>query len=1215
MQSSTINKEQHQDDVVARSISNVKETISNLVFSDRTSTNLEFSLDLPDESCNHTQHSKDLEHDEQQQTFNQNLTEVVNDKNENITSTQEQQTQIRKKPIFGNYPWYSSQYKVAATESEHLCCTHESSIDDHQQREEEVEPKVSDQELQVIGDDYPWYSNYYSIVDAEAKIVQIQQQLNMTFDQSPLPQEHKLQEEDEDGFYVVQRRKRIPSSTTHEKTVSSTTVRTQLTLSPDIDLEPVILHGHPSASTIIPLSVPQTTSPSSKNKPNKKKKKDKIEMILFDAPEPILSDMNKQDKHPANDEMIDSSAIDLPLQSFVINEIKTNISDSLPAPPSKEILNQHNSSISSTVELEFRYSLLCDRLDALIQPLADVPTSSKRQEEKEDHYMYDHVNRLNNMANENQTKDASNTDEQSVGLKHEKMNDREEISDATSQLQSAAAKGTPLLNIIQFSDETNIGSNINSSQQEETSIHGKISSFKESLQHLIENIQINTGIRYEDVTKISTHQQIVEQANVKNDSPCAMDNAIPTVIDETFDIASNVQLPNTNEEIKICSDADISDDKVLASNMTDNEVLVSGSSEELSTKVDEDKQQQSSSIDVFKNINNLLPSKSQTTNILESSLDFLDESFNHTQQSNDFYDHESQQTFNQSVKEVADNTNGYITLTQEQQIQIRKQPIFGNYPWYSSQYKIAATESERLFSTDPSSSDDHKQEDEVEPKLSDQELQVISDDYPWYSNYYNIVDAEAKIAQLQQQLNITIDQSPLPQKHELQEEDEDGFHVVQRRKRIPSSTTHEKTGSSTIVRTQLTLSPDIDLEPIILHGQLGASTIIPSNVTQTSSIISKKKHKKKKKDKKEMILFDAPEPTLSDINTLEIGIVQTEKLGEKHEVNNEMTTSSVIHQAMQSIVSDEKEIFNQHTSNITSTVELESQSTNQSKASNTEEEEYEHHTSDHANILDDVANENHTVNTIDATDQSTQFTHEELNHRTSVLLDQTNIESNIESNQQEETSIHNKISSFKESLQHLIENIRLNLGTNEEADAINTPAHEQIIEQTNEQNDSSSVMDYTTPVVTDMASDIMNNLPLTTTHKGMSFPSDAVVINHKDVQSQLPSNVIDHQVLVPGPSEVLSTKLEDDQQQQPLSTGLSQIMHNLLPSIEKAQPEEGMVEKLVDENESSNFITKLKSVLNGVLPNVQNVSSVSNLFLLLIIFIVYSAIVAIISDK
>lgn len=77
-----------------------------------------------------------------------------------------------------------------------------------------------------------------------------------------------------------------------------------------------------------------------------------------------------------------------------------------------------------------------------------------------------------------------------------------------------------------------------------------------------------------------------------------------------------------------------------------------------------------------------------------------------------------------------------------------------------------------------------------------------------------------------------------------------------------SSTTHEKTASPTTTSVSNTmLGSDIDLEPIIIHGNPDIATSTPSTIPQTISTTSKKKQKKRKKDKQEMVLFDAPELT------------------------------------------------------------------------------------------------------------------------------------------------------------------------------------------------------------------------------------------------------------------------------------------------------------------------------------------------------------------
>ena len=197
-------------------------------------------------------------------------------------------------------------------------------------------------------------------------------------------------------------------------------------------------------------------------------------------------------------------------------------------------------------------------------------------------------------------------------------------------------------------------------------------------------------------------------------------------------------------------------------------------------------------------------------------------------------------------------------------------------------------------------------------KPSHQQLQMIGDDYSRYSTHYTIADAEANIDLLYRNLSSTIEQldqqppvtsvefqpEPHPQVatpvydrealadtqdtrekvHELaqyssaivtttnsslegDEKDEDGFRVVQRRKRIPSSTVYEKTSSSTTSKSHM--SPDIDLEPVVLYGRtdtaVSPATAAPSATKATTS--TKKKQKNRKKDKNEEILFDAPVPS------------------------------------------------------------------------------------------------------------------------------------------------------------------------------------------------------------------------------------------------------------------------------------------------------------------------------------------------------------------
>ena len=278
---------------------------------------------------------------------------IVSSVEEEEESASPVQTPI--KVITSNEPWFANKYKVAESEIERLSAKHESSIDEDDQNEttttitsasEETKPY---QQLQVIGDDYAWYSSHFTIADTDAKLGELYNKLSETVKQldqrpslttvevQPEPHEklatpdydqqaladtketrekvHELaqlsktlttasQDEenvDEDGFQIVQHRKRGSSSTIHEKTSPTTTRATESSASPDIDLVPVVLHGHPSASNTVPSDISQTTdtttttsSSVSDKKKSKKRKKDKKEPVLFDAPVPTTSDANEE---------------------------------------------------------------------------------------------------------------------------------------------------------------------------------------------------------------------------------------------------------------------------------------------------------------------------------------------------------------------------------------------------------------------------------------------------------------------------------------------------------------------------------------------------------------------------------------------------------------------------------------------------------------------------------------------------------------------------------------------------------------------------------------------------------------------------------------------------------------------------------------------------------------------------------------------------------
>ena len=301
---------------------------------------------------------------------------------EKIVSTQEEESISPKttsaKPITSDHPWFANQYKVADSEYERLSATQQPSTDEINQQEpittitsaseqttsqDQSEQKPS-QQLQVISDDYPWYSSYYTIADADESVPELYTKLSYTVKQleerpssrtvefQPEPYEkvttpeydrqalddtkdtrdkvHELaqmstilttpatttisqneQDKNEDEVQIVQHQKRIPSSTTQEKPSSSvTTITTTASASPLIDLTPVVLETRPDAPILISPIDSQTTTPvtsdtTSTKEKHKEQKEDKQEMILFDASLPSTTDTTEQKSETVESPMVE----------------------------------------------------------------------------------------------------------------------------------------------------------------------------------------------------------------------------------------------------------------------------------------------------------------------------------------------------------------------------------------------------------------------------------------------------------------------------------------------------------------------------------------------------------------------------------------------------------------------------------------------------------------------------------------------------------------------------------------------------------------------------------------------------------------------------------------------------------------------------------------------------------------------------------------------
>ncbi|CAF5144999.1 unnamed protein product, partial [Rotaria magnacalcarata] len=227
-----------------------------------------------------------LDKDESQKEFNETV--------QTLDNKQEQVTVTAQEPVKSDSTSNSNQLTDVNRTDDLLSSAHPTSAVNNE-KDDECVAKSSNQKVPVIYDDYPWYANYYTLADAEAKFAQLYKVLNcinkpQQLSTTTVSNQFELgntNEQDNDGFRVVQRRKRVPSSTTPTQIEILTTTA----LSSDIDLEPVVLHGHSSVPIPTPPILSQPEDSVSKKK-TKKKKKDTQETIFFDAPELISFDVN-----------------------------------------------------------------------------------------------------------------------------------------------------------------------------------------------------------------------------------------------------------------------------------------------------------------------------------------------------------------------------------------------------------------------------------------------------------------------------------------------------------------------------------------------------------------------------------------------------------------------------------------------------------------------------------------------------------------------------------------------------------------------------------------------------------------------------------------------------------------------------------------------------------------------------------------------------------
>ncbi|CAF4364160.1 unnamed protein product, partial [Rotaria sp. Silwood2] len=832
-----------------------------------------------------------------------------------------------------------------------------------------IESNIVSNQLPGHYDDYPWYSSYYTIAQAETKLGQLYKQLNFVDEQNCSSSttefheilsshDHELQNEqdqdnDEEGFHIVHRRKRIPSSTTHTNILPSIIVPTKLPISSDIDLEPVILHGHSTAPAITASITPQTINISSKTK-HKKKKKEKSEVIFFDAPELISSDSNKQ--------QIDATQSELVQQEFPVNN---------------ETINSSQTHRTITHE--------CEQL----QPTSNVISNEQQQPEVLSTLTSSNIDELKLVA-DNKNELTSNGVSSLSSALVKMPSDENIVKTQTIEQQSidkeSNQQSAPSFTTTSISSIQQISIDDHKQQDDTTSKPGY-----QDLQVLYDDNQSNSNyntISDAETTKLDHLNEELNLANEQNRSPTtAHFHETPSTDNHELESVKNQdddeegfhivhrrkRIPSSTTHAKILPSTTIVTQSTLSSDIDLEPVILHGhptaptttsptvsETTNIPSKTRHKKKKKAKTEMVFFDAPQLISSNldKQKTDIAPSELVKQEDTVNigtmDASQLNQItkdecepspaissvISDEQQQQQQQPIalstlitsnidelKQVADNkheltcnnvsplSSAPVTIPADE-IKVHTQSIEQQSKEKPSILQsVPSSITTTLSSIQQTTVDDQEQEDDTANESSYEELQVLYDDYPWYSSYYAIADAEEKIAHLYKPLKHVDQQSCFSatvkthetliiQKHELESEkdqdNDDEFHVVHRRKRIPSSTTQTKTLPSATMTTKPPTSPDIDLEPVILHGHPAAPTITSPIVSETTNIPSKTKHKKKKKDTTEMIFFDAPELTSPDAKKEKIHDKQSALVEQAHQVNIETMDSSQLNRIIAS---------------------------------------------------------------------------------------------------------------------------------------------------------------------------------------------------------------------------------------------------------------------------------------------------------------------------
>ncbi|CAF4554913.1 unnamed protein product [Rotaria sp. Silwood1] len=890
-------------DLIVRPAASLDETASSLLSLDEKSTTLEISFILPENSIDNQLESLNV--NEAKETLIETAKEILAaplqsavDTYEKIISTQEQLSSPTVSPtkvVTTDYPSLAKQDTVTDSVIERLSTTDQRSIDELDKHksipsiteetkiQDQIEKKPS-QQLQVIGDDYPWYSSHYILVDADEKMGQLYDNLSYTLKQleqrplpttiefSPEPHEkvpipdydrqvldetkdtrekvHELAEistiitttmtasqdeqiKDENELQVVHHRKHVSPTTVHERTPSPKMVTTKAIISPDIDLVPAVLQGRPVSPISTSESVSQTTtttassSTSSKKKP-KKQKKDRKEIVLVDASIPTISDTDKGKTDVVQSEMVSKHMETT--KSELLPSITTDDSHEIDQ-PSKEIkheLGEPSEAIKHEIEQ------LIQTIDEFKQNLIDTTNEEQHGELLSTSIVSDNV--------EPEQIDDDNNDSTS--------------SDASQWLSSSFTtfpednKLDTQPSITEHAIVTQTSTTISSADHELTKSEplptASPTKKKKSKQQSINQEKIQSS-------EIQTSQLTIEQPQVESKPTPTTTTPPPLVKTITTTITAKISSSPEEEDIDDNEGFQVVRHRKHAPSTTGQEKTLPSSTTITS------KQRSSSDID-SKHAN---AQRRQVSSIPVATSKITTGPQTTTTKPKHRTHKKETTLFDAPASSTSTDTDAIssssIDNSKHKQIEQQQQPI-EQHKTISSSTSQSKPLSSVVLTSNISPSLPIEVESKQQPKEEEKTLQTQTPS----STISTVQETKVKLEptkSLPTMTTLRLKPSTSPDEEEGEDdEDNEGFRVVHYRKRISSAPRLDKTLPPLPPQThKQNLGRSFDLKPVIIHGRQGSGSRSMPRTTTGSQISSHKPQQtKSKQDRQQMPPLNIP---------------------------------------------------------------------------------------------------------------------------------------------------------------------------------------------------------------------------------------------------------------------------------------------------------------------------------------------------------------------